>query len=153
VQQRLIPDEDRAGSVEPLAKANPRGEHAIDPRRAAIGTHEERSLQAWHEILRLTENEAGGEKDRGVSVDVLKDLVDHASFREWSSGVGAQECCQPLLRPGLAGSQGACERGRPSSRRRWQQLFRKGPWCSPDFQRRVHELVLDGILAQRIGGT
>ena len=65
-----------------LCSRYPLRQDAIDACRTAIGANVERFLQARHEILRLPENEASGEVHRRVVVDVLKDLVDHAPFRE-----------------------------------------------------------------------
>src|SRR4029453_1270151 len=82
MEQSLIADEHRTGFVQSLAKANPRGQHAINTRGTAVGTHMERFLQTRHAILRFTENEAGGEKDRRVVVDMLKDFVEDPPFHQ-----------------------------------------------------------------------
>src|SRR6266850_1654577 len=105
MEQRLIPDEHRAGLVQSFAKANSRGQNAIDTRRPAIGTNPEPFLQTRHKSVCFTENEARGEKDRRIVMDVLKDLVDHTPLMERSSRVRAQEGSQLLLCCRLVGCQ------------------------------------------------
>src|SRR5262245_51518497 len=126
MQQRLIPDEHRAGFVQPLAKAYPRRQNAINTRGTAIGTNPEPFLQTGHEIVCLTENEAGGEKDRRVVVDMLKDLINHASLSQRASGGRAKERGQPLRRCRLTGRQGVSQGVWLSSGESRQQFFSKG---------------------------
>src|SRR5712691_5059707 len=153
MEQRLIPDEHRAGLAQSFAKANARRQNAIDTRRPAIGTNQEPFLQTRHERVRFTENEARGEKDRRVVMDVLKDLVDHTCLMERSSRGRAQEGGQLLLCCRLVGRQGACECCWPSRGENRQQVFSKDTRITPDFHGRVNKLILYSILAQGIEGT
>ena len=118
---------------EPLAKANARRQHAIDACGTTIGADIKDFRQTRHEIFRLTEDQARRQKDRRVVLNMLKNLVDHPSFRERSSPMHAQKLGQLLRCDRLAIRQRAGERSRLSSGESRQQLGSQGARSAHTF--------------------